>query len=106
MATRDTVTNPGTYKSAPRINIDGHGDGGADHRHADTWRWTDLAGGVIIDSELGECFDLDRDAMLKNSVVTLMDDGFSHARSRGRTSFPGRETGVTGITVTPRWRDL
>ena len=55
----DTVTNPGTYKSAPRIKIEGTGTAvltiGTQIVEVD-----DLAGGVIIDSELGECFDLTR----------------------------------------------
>ena len=82
----DTVTNPGTYKSAPRLTIEGTGDAvltiGTQIVEVE-----DLAGGVIIDSELGECFDL-TETQLKNSVVSSWMRIFPRS-SRGRTSFPG-----------------
>ena len=99
----DTVTNPGTYKSAPRIKIAGTGTAvltiGTQIVEVD-----DLAGGVIIDSELGECFDL-TETQLKNSVVTLMDEDFPTLQP-GTNIISWTGTGVTGITITPRWRDL
>ena len=64
----------------------------------------DLGGGVILDSELGECFNLD-ETQLKNSVVTLMDDAFPTLQP-GAHIISWTGTGVTGITITPRWRDL
>ena len=99
----DTVTNPGTYKSAPRIRITGTGTAvltiGTQIVEVE-----DLAGGVIIDSELGECFDL-TETQLKNSVVTLMDEDFPTLQP-GVNIISWTGTGVTGITITPRWRDL
>ena len=99
----DTVTNPGTYKSAPRIKIAGTGTAvltiGTQIVEVD-----DLAGGVIIDSELGECFDL-TETQLKNSVVTLMDEDFPTLQP-GANIISWTGTGVTGITITPRWWDL
>ena len=98
-----TVTNPGTYKSAPRIKIAGTGTAvltiGTQIVEVE-----DLAGGVIIDSELGECFDL-TETQLKNSVVTLMDEDFPTLQP-GANIISWTGTGVTGITITPRWRDL
>lgn len=98
-----TITNPGTYKSAPRIKITGTGDVvltiGTQIVEAD-----DLGGGIILDSELGECFDL-TETQLKNSVVTLMDDDFP-TLAPGANIISWTGTGVTKITVTPRWRDL
>ena len=99
----DTVTNPGTYKSAPKIKITGTGTAvltiGTQIVEVD-----DLAGGIIIDSELGECFNLD-ETQLKNSVVTLMDEDFP-TLAPGANIISWTGTGVTGITITPRWRDL
>ena len=98
-----TVTNPGTYKSAPRIKIAGTGTAvltiGTQIVEVD-----DLGGGVILDSELGECFNLD-ETQLKNSVVTLMDEDFP-TLAPGANIISWTGTGVTGITITPRWRDL
>ena len=98
-----TVSNPGTYKSAPRIKITGTGTAvltiGTQIVEVD-----DLGGGVILDSELGECFNLD-ETQLKNSVVTLMDEDFPTLQP-GANIISWTGTGVTGITVTPRWRDL
>lgn len=99
----DTVTNPGTYKSAPRLTIEGTGTAvltiGTQIVEID-----DLGGGIIIDSELGECFNLD-ETQLKNSVVTLMDDDFP-TLAPGANIISWTGTGVTKVTVTPRWRDL
>ena len=64
----------------------------------------DVGGGIIIDSELGECFDL-TETQLKNSVVTLMDDAFP-TLAPGANIISWTGDGVTKITVTPRWRDL
>lgn len=99
----DTVTNPGTYKSAPRIKIAGTGTVvltiGTQIVEVE-----DLSGGIILDSELGECFNLD-ETQLKNSVVTLMDEDFPTLQP-GTNIISWTGTGVTGITITPRWRDL
>ena len=98
-----TVSNPGTYKSAPRLTIEGTGTAvltiGTQIVEVD-----DIGGGIIIDSELGECFDL-TETQLKNSVVTLMDDAFP-TLAPGANIISWTGDGVTKITVTPRWRDL
>lgn len=98
-----TVTNPGTYKSAPRLTIEGTGDAVLTIG-TQIVEVTDLAGGVIVDAELCECFDL-TETQLKNSGVTLMDDAFP-TLAPGANIISWTGDGVTKITVTPRWRDL
>lgn len=97
-----TVSNPGTYKSAPRLTIEGTGTAVLTIG-TQIVEVTDLAGGVIIDSELGECFDLTQ-SMLLNGKVTLLDDGFPVLQPGANIiSWTGA---VTKITIAPRWRDL
>ena len=98
-----TVTNPGTYKSAPRLTIEGTG-GAVLTVGTQILEVTDLAGGVIVDAELCECFDLTETA-LRNDRVTLMDDAFP-TLAPGANIISWTGSGVTGITITPRWRDL
>ena len=99
----DTVTNPGTYKSAPRIKVEGTGNVvltiGTQIVEVEN-----LEDGIIIDSELGDCFNLTETALL-NHKVTLMDDEFPTLQP-GANIISWTGTGVTGITITPRWRDL
>ena len=98
-----TVSNPGTYKSAPRIKITGTGTVvltiGTQIVEIEG-----LEGGIIIDSELRECFNLTETALL-NGKVTLMDEDFP-TLAPGANIISWTGTGVTGITITPRWRDL
>lgn len=98
-----TVSNPGTYKSAPRIRIEG---AGAVVLTIGTQivEIEDLEDGIIIDSELGDCFNLTQSALL-NDRVTLMDDEFP-TLAPGDNIISWTGAGVTGITITPRWRDL
>ena len=99
----DTVTNPGTYKSAPRIKIEGTGNVvltiGTQIVEVEN-----LEDGIIIDSELGDCFNLTETALL-NHKVTLMDDEFP-TLAPGANIISWTGAGVTGISITPRWRDL
>lgn len=101
-ASPHTLTNPGTYKSAPRIKVEGTGDVvltiGTQIVEIEG-----LEDGIIVDSELGDCFNLTESALL-NSKVTLMDDDFpTLAPGENIISWTGN---VTKITITPRWRDL
>ena len=97
-----TVTNPGTYKSAPQMTIEGTGNivltiG------TQIVEIEELEDGIIIDSEMGDCFDLTKTRLL-NSQVTLMDDEFpTLAPGANIISWTGS---VEKITITPRWRDL
>ena len=98
-----TVSNPGTYKSAPRLTIEGTGDAVLTIG-TQILEVTDLAGGVIVDSEPCECFDLTETA-LRNDRVTLMDDRFPVLQP-GANIISWTGDGVTKVTVAPRWRDL
>ena len=98
-----TVSNPGTYKSAPRLTITGTGDAVLTIG-TQILEVTDLAGGVIVDSESCECFDLTETA-LRNDRVTLMDDRFPVLQP-GANIISWTGDGVTKVTVAPRWRDL
>lgn len=97
-----TVTNPGTYKSAPQMTIEGTGNivltiG------TQIVEIEELEDGIIIDSEMGDCFDMTKTRLL-NSQVTLMDDEFpTLAPGANIISWTGS---VQKITITPRWRDL
>ena len=95
--------NPGTYKSAPRLTIEGTGDAVLTIG-TQILEVTDLAGGVIVDAELCECFDLTETA-LRNDRVTLMDDRFPVLHP-GANIISWTGDGVTKVTVAPRWRDL
>ena len=101
-ASPTTLINPGTCKSAPRIQVEGTGDVvltiGTQIVEIEG-----LEDGIIIDSELGDCFNLTETALL-NGKVTLMDEDFpTLAPGANIISWTGD---VTKITVTPRWRDL
>jgi len=95
-----TVTNPGTYKSRPRIAIVGSGD-------IDLWIGTqlvELAGvetGFVIDSEAMDCYAADG-VTLDNGKATL-DDYPTLAVGANLISWTGA---VTSVTITPRWRDM
>ena len=102
-ATPHTVSNPGTHKSAPRLTIEGTGDAVLTIG-TQILEVTDLAGGVIVDSESCECFDLTKTA-LRNDRVTLMDDCFPVLQP-GANIISWTGDGVTKVTVAPRWRDL
>ena len=97
-----TVSNPGTHKSAPRFIIEGTGDVvltiGTQIVEIEG-----LEGGIIIDSEMGDCLNLTETAYL-NGHVTIMDDDFPTLQPGANIiSWTGT---VTKITITPRWRDL
>ena len=101
-ASPHTLINLGTYKSDPKIKIEGTGDVvltiGTQIVEIDG-----LEDGIIIDSELGDCFNLTETALL-NGKVTLMDEDFpTLAPGANIISWTGN---VTKITITPRWRDL
>ena len=101
-ASPHTLINLGTYKSDPKIKIEGTGDVvltiGTQIVEIDG-----LEDGIIIDSELGDCFNLTESALL-NGKVTLMDEDFpTLAPGENIISWTGN---VTKITITPRWRDL
>lgn len=98
-----TITNPGTHKSAPRIKITGTGDATLTIG-TQIVLVTGMDGGIIIDCELGDCFNLTESALL-NDKVSLLDEDFP-TLAPGDNIISWTGTGVTKVTITPRWRDL
>ena len=97
----NTLENRGNCPSEPRIVIRGSGDITLTI-NGQRASFEGISGGIIIDSELRDCLRLDG-TTLYNSAATDMED------------FPLLETGVntiswtgtvTGVTITPRWRDI
>lgn len=102
-ASPHTVENPGTYKSSPKIKIEGSGDATLTIG-TQIVLITGMEGGVIIDCELGDCFNLTESALL-NDKVSLLDEDFP-TLAPGDNIISWTGTGVTKVTITPRWRDL
>lgn len=98
-----TVENPGTYKSSPKIKIEGSGDVTLTIG-TQIVLITGMEGGIIIDCELGDCFNLTESALL-NDKVSLLDEDFP-TLAPGDNIISWTGTGVTKVTITPRWRDL
>ena len=94
-----TITNPGTVSSAPIIKVEGSGDitlsvGGS------YVELEGITGGIIIDSDVQDCFTLDRGALLNDKMTgdfPLILPGTSTVSWTGT---------VTKITITPNWRWL
>lgn len=97
----DSITNPGTQASAPRIAIYGTGD----IRVTIGTQPIELSGiedGIIIDSELKNCYEL-------NGITRIYDDDKVDI-DKFPQILPGINyiswTGsVSKITILPRWRD-
>lgn len=94
-----TITNPGTVFSLPIIKVEGSGDatlsvGGA------YFELEGLTGGIIIDSTMPECFNLDRSALLND----LMTGEFPTIKTG--TSIVSWTGNITEVTITPNWRWL
>ena len=92
------VDNLGTAYSRPRITIEGSGDmvvyvGGYEIRIS--------GGGVIVDSELMECLELDG-VMLANQRVQL--DDFPQISPYG--AYVSWEGSVSKVTIEGRWRSV
>lgn len=98
-----TVENPGTYKSSPKIKIEGSGDVTLTIG-TQIVLVTGMDGGIIIDCELGDCFNLTESALL-NDKVSLLDEDFP-TLAPGDNIISWTGAGVTKVTITPRWRDL
>ena len=98
-----TITNPGTYKSSPKIKIEGSGDVTLTIG-TQIVLVTGMEDGIIIDCELGDCFNLTESALL-NDKVSLLDEDFP-TLAPGDNIISWTGAGVTKVTITPRWRDL
>lgn len=99
-ASGTTITNPGTYKSRPRVSIYGNGDfsvtlGG------EYMEFEDVTSGIIVDSDLRECFDLDGATSANDHAI--FDEYPLIPTGSGSVTFTGS---ISKIVVQPYWRDL
>lgn len=95
-----TITNSGTVESEPRITIEGTGDiiltiG------SQLVTFDSVSGGIIVDSELGDCFTLAMDDLLNNKAT--FDEFPLLAPGANIVSWTGS---VTKVTIRPRVRYL
>lgn len=95
------IENPGTYKSAPRIRIEGNGDivltvG------MNTMAFTGIENGLIIDSEEMNCYELDGVTRIYNDEQIDIEE---FPKINPGTSFVTWTGSVSRIVITPRWRD-
>ena len=98
-----TIHNPGTVYSQPRVTITGTGDfsvtiGG------ETIYFSDISGGIVIDSELMDALSPDGTYLMNNYI-----SGTPWRLQPGEISVAGEtDTGssVTSVKILPRWRFL
>lgn len=94
------VTNPGTVASEPKITIEGSGDFVV-FVNAQMMTFTGISGGIIVDSEAGDCFSLDMSELLNNNAD--FDEFPLLAVGANVISWTGT---VTKVTIRPRTRYL
>lgn len=101
VASGDTLTNPTQFDARPLIVVNGSGAGQIEIGSY-TVSISDIDDGMIIDSELMDCY---RAGANRNSLVTLSPQFEYPALVPGANTitFNG---GITGLTITPRWRTL
>ena len=93
--------NPGNTESQPKLVIEGTG-AAAITINARLISFPDLAGGIMIDSKVEDCFNLS-ESLLANDRVEIGDDNFPILKT-GMNSIEWSGA-ITKITVTPRWRN-
>ena len=97
-----SIPGAGTYRAAPKIKIEGNGDVvlliGTQLLDIDG-----MSNGIIIDSELMECFNLEQSAFLNSKVS--MDEFPALEPGSNIISWSG-DGSISKITITPRWRYL
>ena len=99
-ASGNTITNPGTYASRPRIKITASGDFTLT-ANGQLMEFAGVTGGIIVDSEYMDCFNLNG-ITLANSFATL-DEFPTLKPGINAISWTGT---ITAVEVLPRWRDL
>ena len=97
-----SVQNPGNTESEPRLIIEGTGEFTLTIGLT-LITFKNVEGGVILDCEMQECFNLE-ESLLVNDWVEIGDDEFPKLNA-GATmiSWSGD---VTKITIIPRWRNV
>lgn len=94
------LTNPSAIESRPKLTIEGSGDILVTV-NALQMAFVGLTDGIIVDSELMDCMNLEQTALM-NQYATM--DDFPTLQPGGNTiSVDGT---VTKITIDPRWRVL
>lgn len=106
----DTIDNPGTAPSLPRIEIRGSGDFNLTIGMQTVYFTNVEGGGIIVDSEMGDALTLD-ESLLAND---RMDGPLFHIQpgyngiswATGGEDDEGNVTDgvVTAVIITPRWR--
>lgn len=96
-----SLNNPGNVESEPKIVIEGTGEATVTIG-LNMMSFSDLGGGLVVDSKVGECFNLE-ESLLMNDKIEIGDDDFpTLAPGANLISWTGD---VTKITITPRWRN-
>lgn len=96
----DALVNPGTAPALPRIAFSASGEGSLTVGDAAIYVPADSAGDIVIDSETETVRFADG---TEAPLVSLMDDAFPVLGTGAATiTWTG---GVSGVVVTPGWRD-
>lgn len=101
LTTADTINNPGTIYSLPKITITGNGDFSLSI-NTQTMFMTGVQGGIVLDSEKMDAFDL-------NEALTTNDRAYGEFfRMQPGANIISwmTESGssVTSVKIVPRWR--
>lgn len=95
------LENPGNAKSRPKIIIEGTGEATISI-NAKLMSFADLGGGIVVDSKMEECLNLE-ESLLANDRVEIGDDDFPVLEAGGNIiSWSGA---IEKITIEPRWRN-
>ncbi len=92
-----TASNPGTVFSLPKIKVEGSGDITITIA-TQAIQLTGISGGIIIDSEMMDAYDLTATALLNEQMI-----GDFPIIPPGNFAISWTGT-VTKVTITPRWR--
>ena len=98
-----TITNPGTVYSLPKITIVGNGDFSLSI-NTQTMFFSDISGGVVLDSELQDAFVLDESVLCNDNVSGAFFRLEPGANMIGWTVDDGAN--IESVTIEPRWRCL
>ena len=102
-----TISNPGTAYSLPKITIRGYGDFSL-HINTQRMDFTDISGGVVLDSELSDAFVLDEKFPETVLCIENVYGPFFRLLPGANLITWVEEDGanVESVTIEPRWRCL